>query len=802
MSKPKSAGTAYSLAMFGLVSALCGVLLAGLVVPMTALAGGATKLVADSIQYLPAELETPAQSERSRVLMADGSELATFFEENRVYKPLPDIAKVMQQAQVAIEDHRFYEHGAIDLQGLGRAVIKTLTGDTQGASTLTQQYVKQVQVESANVRNDKAGVQEAQVPTIERKIREMRYAMAVEERLTKDEILERYLNIAYYGDGAYGVEAAARHYWNTTAAELTLDQAAMLAGIVQNPVAFNPVTNTTKAIERRNQVLNRMASPEVAVITQEEADAAKQVGFDPSQVVNTPNGCTASPFPSLCQYVYNVLISDQMPDLGATPEQRENTLKRGGLTIHTLINPTAQQAAEEAVAASVGPTDPVWGGAVLIQPNTGLIVAMAQSRPKLGEGEGETWKVVNAEAKYGGIEGFQAGSTFKPFVMAAALEQGVPTSTTFDSPYELNTNGMTFKNCDSSFKFNQGWKPHNYDTAYGTIDMMKAAQSSVNTYFIQLESKVGICSSIDMAQKLGVRLADGSDMRSQADFPSWVLGTSYITPLSMAEAYATLANRGTHCNPIILQYIQTKDGKEVPVPPADCKEVISPEVADGVNYVLSSVMTQGTGRPALLSDGRPQAGKTGTTDSSKSVWFTGYTPDMAGAAFIAIDTSHPEFKESPNKGISGMKLSTGTRLTGSGGGDAGPIWKRAMSAALEGVDPTPFGQVSQRILEGEKVPVPSVAGMGYEEARATLEAAGFSTSRLSVYSPQPAGTYLGVVSPSTVAPKYSTIMMHFSQGPEPAATPTPVPGNPNPIPTAPTAPGIPAPDPIQPPGDQ
>lgn len=781
---PRSKGK--SVAMFLAVSVLCGLLLSGLAVPFVALASGFTKAASDNMQYLPAEFETPPQSEKSKILMADGSELATFFEENRTYVALEQISPLMQKAQIAIEDHRFYEHGAIDIQGLGRAVIRTLSGSTQGASTLTQQYVKQVQIEAAKDRGDEEGVQAAQAVSIDRKIREMRYAMAVEERFSKNEILERYLNIAYYGDGAYGVEAAAHHYWNTTAKDLTLAQAAMLAGIVQNPVAFNPVKNPEKAIERRNQVLKRMASSEVGAITKEEADAAMQEGFDKSNLQTTPNGCTASQFPILCDYVVRTLTSDQMPSLGSTAEERTNRLKRGGLTIKTLIDPEAQQAAEAAVSQTVGAKDPVWGGSVLIQPSTGLITAMAQSRTKLGSGEGETWQNVNVSTQYGGIEGFQPGSTFKPFVIGAALEQGVPTSTTFDAPQTMQFKGQKFKNCEGTFTFQGSWEPKNYDKAYGVIDMLKAAQNSVNTYFIQLEAKVGICASIDMAQKLGVKLADGTDMRNMANYPSWVLGTAYVTPLSMAEAYATFANRGVHCNPIILQSVQAKDGTEIEIPSADCKKVIEPEVADGVNHVLSTVMTQGTGTRARMSDGRPQAGKTGTTDDAMSVWFAGYTPDMAGVSYIAVDNINPYY-QNHRKSIDGMRLSTGTVLEGSGGKDAGGIWRAAMSAALKNVPHTSFEAPNQRVLEGEKVPIPSVAGMSYEQAKQTLEDAGFTTAKMEVFSPQPAGTYLGKISPSGSAAKFSTIRMQFSKGPQPTTAPTvgapPVPSPGQPMPT-------------------
>jgi len=435
----------------------------------------------------------------------------------------------------------------------------------------------------------------------------------------------------------------------------------------------------------------------------------------------------------------------------------------------------------------VGPTDPVWGGTVLIQPGTGLITAMAQSRTKLGSGEGETWLQANASSDFGGVGGFQAGSTFKPFVIATALEQGVPTSTSFESKSRMQFRGYKFKNCEGPFTYTGDYDPKNYDGDHGNINMLEATQKSVNTYFIQLEAKVGICASIDTAQKLGVKLADGDDMRKYAEYPSWVLGVAEVTPLSMAEAYATFANRGVHCNPIILQSVQTQDGTEVEIPSADCKQVISSDVADGVSSILSTVMTQGTGTPARLPDGRPQAGKTGTTNNTQSVWFAGYTPDMAGVAYIAADVTSSRFKGKESKPIVGLRMSTGKVLEGSGGHDAGGIWKSAMSEALKDIPASNFQEPNKRILEGEKVPVPNVAGMTEEQARQTLEAEGFSVGRTEQFSPQPAGTYLGKVFPSTRAAKYSTVQLVYSKGPIPTDTPTVAPGQPG-QPSAPATP--------------
>ncbi len=792
MKSPSLSRKAYSMLMFVAVSVLSGLLLAGLAVPFTALASSGTKMAASSLRHLPAELETPPQSEKSRILMADGGTLGTFYDENREYVGLDEIAPKMQDAQIAIEDHRFYDHGAVDFTGLGRAFFKTALGDTQGASTLTQQYVKLVQVEAAKAKGDEEGVRKATEVSFERKIREMRYAMAVEERLTKNEILERYLNIAYYGDGAYGVEAAAHHYWGTTAKDLTLDQAAMLAGMVQNPVQTNPAKYPERAMERRDVVLNRMR--ELGIITMAEADEAKQVVFDPTKIQNTPNGCVASPFPILCQYVVETLKSDKMPSLGKTKDERENFLTRGGLTIHTLIDPEAQAAAEAAVAAQIAPTDPVLSTSVQIQPSTGLIVSMAQSRPKIGTEPGQTYYNFSVEKAMKGLEGFQAGSTFKPFVMAAALEAGATPSKTYDSPYQKDYRGTTFKSCDGPFVFNQNWKPKNYDSSYGVIDMMKATQASVNNYYIQLERDIGICASIEMAKKTGVKLSDGEDLKRESHNPSFVLGTSDVTPLSMAEAYATFANRGVHCDPIILKAVENKDGANIPVPSANCTKVMEPEVADGVSYILETVMSKGTGKPARMPDGRQQAGKTGTTNDATAVWFAGYTPEMAGVAMIAIDKTNPYFKNH-RKSLTGIKVANGTRLRGSGGGDAGKIWKVAMASALKDLPRTKFTDPSRKILDGEKVPVPDVSGMGYNETKQTLEAAGFSTVRWQVYDKKRRGTFLGI-SPKGTATKFGTISLKVSLGPEPKPEPKPKPTpkpSPKVTPPTPTPPATPAP---------
>jgi membrane peptidoglycan carboxypeptidase len=763
MGSPKS-GKLYSLAMFGVVSVLAGLLMAGFVVPGAAMTGAIARSGADSLEDLPTDMNIGQQAQRSQLLNADGSVLATFYAENRVDVSLGQVAPIMQKAQVAIEDNRFFEHGPIDFRGTSRALLSNVAGgSTQGGSTLTQQFVKQVRIEAAEAKGDQAGVQAAQEQTLSRKIQELRYAVALEKKYSKKEILEKYLNIAYYGDGAYGVEAAAKHYFNTTAAKLTLPQAAMLAGLVQNPVATDPVNNPEAAITRRNTVLNRMA--QLNIISKDEAEQAKKVAFDKSKVVSAKKDCIASKYPFVCDYAKHALLN--MPALGKTKEERLTLLNRGGLTIHTLIDPKAQASAESAVARMVGPTDPVIGGTAIVQPGTGLIMAMAQSRPEMGTGKGQTYYNYMASEEMGGAEGYQAGSTFKTFTMAAALQKGFPIRTRYTASSPMDFTGENFKSCDGAFK-SSSFEVNNSTGHSTNIDLYEAAAYSVNTYFVQLERDTGLCDVTNMAKKTGVQLSSGKDIVKEYQYiPSFTLGTAEVTPLSMATAYATFAARGTHCDPVILKSVVNRDGKSLSVPSANCKRVVSQSVADGVNSVLQGVMN-GTGAPATIPGGYPQAGKTGTTDSNEAVWFAGYTPQAAGVALIAADKSASRFRGREYKSVKGLYLSTGQYLQGSGGGDAGQIYRRAMASVLRNKPKTSFKDPSNAIVNGKQVNVPSTDGMSFEQAKAALTKAGFATSVDRVYSSYPEGTFLGTYPSSGSVSMGTTIQLRVSAGPAPA----------------------------------
>ncbi|HLL62732.1 MAG TPA: transglycosylase domain-containing protein [Propionibacteriaceae bacterium] len=780
---PKRLGSvAYSLVMFVLVSVLAGVLVAGLFIPFAGMAGVTGRAAASELDNLPAELRTPTPATRSKVLMANGDLLARFFDENRLPVALDKIAPVMRQAQIAIEDHRFYEHGALDFKGTLRALVRNTTSDdVQGGSSITQQYVKMVQIQACTAKGDAECVRQAQETTLERKIRELRYAIALEKKFTKDEILTRYLNIAYYGKGAYGVEAAAQYYYGIKAAELNLSQAAMLAGLVQNPDTVNPVRSPSAALDRRDVVLNRMT--ELKLITPAEAQKAKKAGFNPKKVKPTRNGCPGTRYPFLCDYVYKSLLNT--PSLGKTVEDRENMVRRGGLTIRTEIDPKSMDLAQKNVNKVVGPKDPVISTMNMIQPGTGLIVAMTQSRPVMGgnKKKGETWWNLSVEPEMGGIQGYQAGSTFKIFTLAAALEKGIPINKKFNARSPMEFGGRSFQSCKGREKVYGRYTVRNSVAGYsGVMDMTRASEGSVNTYFLQLELAAGMCRVTKMAQKMGVKVGHPIGqppvdiVEKYQHFPSFTLGTVEVSPLSMAEAYATVAARGIHCNPIIISKITSRTGKKLEPLDADCKRVMDQDVADGVNKIFKSVVDKGTGKRAKVFGQGDIAGKTGTINSNEAVWFAGYTPEIAGVAMISIDNTRVPFKKGkqPRRG-SGVKgytvPSTDVYLQGSGSGDAGmKIWKPVMEQYLKKVPNTSFKAPPRKIEIGEQVTVPNLSGLGVSAAIRKLEDEGFNVETSYVYNDtEPFGAFIGW-SPSsgqTVA-KFGTVYLLRSRGKDPA----------------------------------
>ncbi|TDC51488.1 PASTA domain-containing protein [Jiangella ureilytica] len=706
------------------VAALCGVLLAGLALPVVAGLGLTARESADTFAAMPADLEPGPMAQTSYMVDADGQPLATFFEENRVEVGLDEISPVMKDAILAIEDDRFYERGPIDIQGTLRAFLRNVeAGETQGGgSTLTQQYVKQVRISQATSPEEVADVQASTgVEGYRRKLEELRMAVQVEQELTKDEILQRYLNIAFFGSRSYGIEAAARTYFSTTAANLTLTQAALLAGIVQQPVAYDPTRDPEAALGRRNVVLNRMAA--TGRITEQEAAEARatDLGLVPSA---TPNGCVPSYAGYFCDYVVHELLT--MPELGETPEERQNLLERGGLRIETTISPAAQAAAQDAVSDRVAPTDGAIGSLATVQPNNGYIRAMANSRTYGVEGDGVSSINYAADEVMGGGNGIQSGSTFKAFVLAAAIEQGIPLNTSINSPQQVRLRVNSFSTCEGRIRSSEVWEPKN-STGSGTFNLRTGTERSVNTFFAQLEQRTGLCLPATIAQGAGVMRADldeANAVQPLNQVPSFTLGANEVSPLSMAAGYAMFANRGVHCPTTSVVRVTDSAGNVlVDHTQPTCEKVIEPAVADAVNSVLQGVIynSGATGNRMQLDGDRPAAGKTGTTNSAIAVWFVGYTPQLSTAVAVADVDGRLETLDG--------RTYNGERIREACGGCIpGPIWKQMMDAALDGADEIPFTAPDPQTIQGVTVRVPDVRGMDSDAAIETLADAGFSAS--------------------------------------------------------------------------
>ncbi|MGP4087138.1 transglycosylase domain-containing protein [Streptomyces sp. KR55] len=672
------------------VSVLAGAVMAGIALPAVGALGLAAKGSVESFDELPANMKTPPLSQRTTILDAKGDRIATVYSRDRTVVDLKDVSPYMQKAIVAIEDARFYQHGAVDLKGVLRALNRNAQsgGVAEGASTLTQQYVKNVFVEEAG--DDPTKVAQATQQTLGRKIRELKYAIQVEEELGKKKILENYLNITFFGQQAYGVEAASQRYFSKSAKDLDLQESALLAGIVQSPSRYDPVNDEAEATKRRNVVLQRMA--DVGNISQAEADEAKEQPLG-LKVSRPQNGCiTAVKGASFfCKYVEKVFKND--PVFGKTKEERAKIWNQGGLTIRTTLDPQAQESVQDSLKDHVNQDDQVAAAATLVEPGTGRILGMGQSKP-FGYGKNETEYNYSVDASMGGSNyGFPTGSTFKPFVAAAALEEGRPVTQEYAAPYDMDYPSPV-QTCSGKPWVNGGPQKatveNEDESEVGPYRLREAMEKSVNTYFVQMISDIGLCPVVKMTDNLHVVQGNGEKL---PEVPAISLGSKGISPLTMASAYAAFASRGMYCTPIAIESITQKIGqqqKSLEVPKSTCSRAMSEETADTVNTLLQGVVDSGTGQEAGLTD-RDSAGKTGTTDERKNAWFVGYTPNLAGAVWVGSATQQVKMEGISIGGVWHDKVY--------GGQVPGPIWRDAMSGALVGKEAGSFNLVD--IPEGD-----------------------------------------------------------------------------------------------------
>ncbi len=702
-------------------SAMCGVLAATLVVPAVAAAGYGVSNSIGFFDSLPEELTVQPPAQSTKVLTADGQPIATFYAENRVRIPLDQMSPHIKDAIIAIEDSRFYEHKGIDPQGILRAVISNVTsGGRQGASTITQQYVTNV-INEARLSKDK---QDEVILSGQKdmgdKLREMKLAVALEKKFSKEQILEGYLNIVFFNSDAYGVEAAARYFFSTTAKDLTLPQAALLAGLVNSPTFYNPAINADKSIVRRNQVLAEMLNQRK--ITQVQHDEAVATPIE-LKISPERQGCAnATMAPYFCDYISHLILNN--PAYGPTLIERQRKLYRGGLTITTTLDSRLQAAAQEQVNGTAGPNPDRWGAALAtVQPGTGKILAMAQNTVFLPEpGKFDTHLNFNVDAKdpqgnnLNGAGGFQPGSTMKPFTFAQWLNEGKSLTAEVDAARRVYP--LDFPWRSSCGKVLGAYSTAQNNPELGAADDLQNAEegfyrkmpinyglyNSINTATFATATQLDFCGIQKMVDSVGLHSGlDGAPINMHQ--LGNLLGAIGVAPLHMANAFATFANDGKYCAPIALAEVKDPTGGKLPAQVTECRDAVKPDVARGVNSVLQDVLTKGSGvwiNPKVHVK-VPTAAKTGTSNNNGSTWVVGYTSGLATASFFG-DALEGQKRSGQNVTINGTFY---PRLDGHM--IAGPQWANYMVKVAPLYPANPFPPPPPSMI-GTPPPTPAPSG--------------------------------------------------------------------------------------------
>lgn len=612
-----------------LLAVLGGVVLAMGAVPAVALAGWAVGHSGVGFDNLPEVLKKPTIAQASYLYASDGETLiTTFFDENRRDVKLADVSKTMRDAVVAAEDARFYQHNGVDVQGIVRAAVANgSSGETrQGASTLTMQYVRNVLKSDPTRTAEERKAATATTPA--RKILEARYAITLEQELSKEDILERYLNIAYFGEGAYGVYAASHIYFSKDPKDLSLAEAATLAGMLQNPES-----GVERAQTRRDYTLNAMLG--IGAISAPQRDAAVQqpVEFKQSTV---PNNCVAAQpgWGFFCDYFRQWF--EAQPAFGDNPADRQKALRQGGFKIVTTLDPKVQATAQAQVASVYSNDSKFVAPMAVVQPGTGNVLALAINRD-YGQ---QTFDQLVAGGN--GLSGYQAGSTFKMFAMLAALEAGLPLDTGFEAPAQLVTKWPWPAGNENSC--GGKWCVRNANPSWmdGYRTMWDGFGRSVNTYFVWLHEQIGAHRTAEMAKRLGISHTEETG--------SFVIGTTGTFPLELANAYATVAADGLYCSPLPVRSVTDSGGAALDVAKPSCHQAVSADIARAATEAARCPVGQqgfyhqcngGTAEAVDgIMDGRPVAGKTGSTDDGRTESFVAYTKEMA-AAMIAANPKDP-----------------------------------------------------------------------------------------------------------------------------------------------------------------
>lgn len=663
---------------FVLFAVVIGILGAGIAVPAVGAIGATMRAVPTTFEELPDDLVLVPPSEESRMLDSEGREIARFFSTKRIVIDFDQMAPTVKDAIVAIEDHRFYEHYGIDPDGLVRAAINNLNNrSTQGASTITQQFVKNMLMEKGIQEGDQDQIDAAQAPSLERKLREARYAMGLESSMSKDDILEGYLNIAPFGPNIHGVEAASKAYFSIGANELSVNQAALLAGLVQSPVEYDPLKNPEAAQARRDTVLAAML--EYDFITQEEYD--QMVAVNIGDMLNPeyrPQGCVGAPdnMGYYCEYVIEEFLDDET--YGETRQERQHLLDTGGLVLRTSINRKMQIDAYNSVIGLVpvydnDGLDTVDTAIISVVPQNGYIVAMAQNTDfgiATEETPRSTMVSYNVYSDRGGGSGFQPGSTFKAFTLTQWFLEGRSAFDRVGGPRYYAPGSFT---CDGEMFWTGEFQVGDLSGKDGSRTVMEAMSLSINQAIVSMATQVDYCQIFQRATDMGIVKEDGTPFGPEN--PTQLIGgADSVSPLLMASAYSTFANNGTRCVPMALLEVADRDGNVIKSYSPNCGQALDPTVANQVATVLKRTAAT---YPYQIS--RPFAAKSGTTDNNANTWMVGFTPQLATAAWAG-------FASNSSRPVQDMYINGSWYSEVFGGTFIGPMWTTYMEAATSGLE--------------------------------------------------------------------------------------------------------------------
>ncbi|MFF5291453.1 transglycosylase domain-containing protein [Paractinoplanes globisporus] len=775
--------------------ALAGVVVAAGVFPAAAMSGLAAKAGGETFASLPGELKAFSSPQITRIYASDNkTQISQFYDEFRSDVPLKDISKFMQNAIVAAEDREFYHHRGVDLKGVARALVNNNKGKSkQGASTITMQWVRMSLAYSATNPQE---VVDATTDTPKRKVTEMKYALQVEKELSKDQILERYLNIAPFGNQAYGIFAASQVYFNKRPKDLTIGQAAMLAGIVKAPTSYNPASaeGYKEILERRNNyVIPGMV--ELGMITQAQADKAIKEPI-PKQVKPVGNGCVSvakNIWGFFCDYFYRWWMSRE--EFGATAYDRERRLKSGGYRITTTLNVKAQAQARKRISDEISDKNKNALLLAAVEPGDGKVRVLAANRRYKLDNRAHPQNYISSDPKKakrgirgsypnttnplltggGDITGYQAGSVMKMFTMVAALEKGYPLAYTIKAEKQYKSGYIIDSGNDSACPGTHFWCPQNSGGGgEGVYNMWTGFGKSINTFFVPLEERVGAENVVSVAKRFGIQFRAGSDavLAQPGNSHQWgafTLGVSATTPLDMANAYATLAADGMYCEPTPIELITTKAGEKLDVGKSHCTRATSKDVAraalDATRCPVgdSAQMGQCSGATARATRGivaHPVFGKTGTTDHDKTAALIAGTTSLVVAGYMV----NPDYQNHPDR-MSHQIVNPA-------------VWN-TLADYMKGKPKIQFKKPeNSKIAYGDQRRIPNVECESIEAARSELENAGFDPSvGRDVDSKCPAGTAAGTNPPGRTI-KGGVVEIEVSNGK--GATPPTIPGIPTP----------------------